>query len=145
MKKILFSLLTCSLMYGYELNEQVSKTDLQTIGASGETVVVDFFASWCVSCKKELPLIEKLSKELKNIQFIGVDVDEEKEEGLAFQKKLGLSFHIYNDNSQKIIKNFDPEGVPAIYILKNGIVKKTHIGAIDNVDMILKKDLVELK
>ncbi len=145
MKKVLFSLLTCSLVYAYSVNEKPAKEDLQTIGANANLVVVDFFASWCVSCKKELPLIEKLSKQLKNVQFIGVDVDEEKEEGLEFQKKLALSFHIYNDTEQKVIKNFDPEGVPAIYILKDGVVKKTHIGAVDDVDLVLKKDLAELK
>ncbi len=145
MKKILLSLLVYSVAFGYSLNKQVLKADLDTIGVKKDVVVIDFFASWCVSCKKELPLIEKLSKQITSVQFIGVDVDEEKEDGLAFQKKLGLSFHVYNDEKQKIIKNFNPEGVPAIYILKNGTIKKIRIGAIDNVDKVLKKDLAEIK
>jgi len=38
-------------------------------------VVVDFFADWCKPCKKIMPLFEKLSKEIDELDFIKVNVD----------------------------------------------------------------------
>lgn len=144
-KKAFMFFVFISVAFSLDIGTKLDTKILEKIGATKEIVVIDFFASWCVSCKKELPLIDKLSKNMQNIDFIGVDSDENKEDGLAFQKELNLDFHIYNDNNQNIIKQFDPIGVPAVYILKNGVVKKMRFGALDDIDKIIKKDISELK
>lgn len=145
MRKILLSLISCSVLFSYEVNDKVALEVLEQIGVKNGITVVDFFASWCVSCKKELPLIDKLSREMKDVHFIGVDSDEEKEDGVEFQKSLNLTFDVYNDNTQKVVKNFNPIGVPALYIIKDGIVKNVHYGALDGIDEIIKKDISEIK
>lgn len=145
MKKIILFLSIVSFTFALEVGDTVKQELLSTIGATKKVVIIDFFASWCVSCKKELPLINKLSKELQEVEFIGIDVDEEKDDGLKFQKKLSIDFSVFNDNNQAIIKQFNPVGVPAIYILQDKIVKKVHIGAIDDVDEVLKKEILELQ
>lgn len=145
MKKIILFLSIISFAFSLDVGNAVQKDLLDKVGATKKVAVIDFFASWCVSCKKELPLINKLAKELKDVDFIGVDVDEEKNEGLEFQKSLKLDFFIYNDNDQNIIKQFNPAGVPAVYILQDGVIKKTYIGAVDSIDEVLKKDILELR
>lgn len=144
-KKVILSLVLISNAFCLEVGDSIDGKLLEKIGASKKIVVIDFFASWCVSCKKELPLVDKLSKDMTNVQFIGIDSDEEKEDGLEFQKSLNLSFHVYNDNDQNIIKSFDPIGVPALYIVDNGVIKNVHFGALDGIDEIIKKDIGKIK
>lgn len=144
-KKIFLSLVLLSFSFALGVNDEIGKEILNKIRVTKKIVVIDFFASWCVSCEKELPLIDKLSKSMNDVQFLGIDSDEKKEEGLAFQKRLKLSFSIFNDNDQKIIKAFDPVGVPAVYIIQNGLIKKSHFGALNNIDEVIKKDILELK
>lgn len=144
-KKVFLFFIFVSVAFSLEVGSKLDAKLLEKIGATKNVVVIDFFASWCVSCKKELPLIDKLSKNMTNVQFLGVDSDEEKEDGIAFQKSLNLSFHVYNDNDQQVIKKFDPIGIPALYIVKDGVIKKAHFGALDNIDEIIKKDIMELK
>lgn len=145
MKKILTLALSCSFLFSYNVNDKIDEDIAKEIGVKKDIVVIDFFASWCVSCKKELPLINKLSKQMQDVDFIGIDVDEDKQEGLSFQKDFNLAFSVYNDNSQNIISKFNPAGVPAIYIIKNNVVKSVHIGAIDDVDLVIKNDIKKIK
>jgi len=55
---------------------------LQVIN-SDKLVVVDFYADWCMPCRFLSPLLEKLSKEYKDVEFYKINVDENQE--LAFE------------------------------------------------------------
>ena len=70
--------------------------------------LVDFFASWCVSCRIELPEVDHLSKELKgeSVEFVGIQVDEDVEVGAKFLKDIALSFRVIDDQSQQVIGVF---------------------------------------
>jgi len=105
--------------------------------------VVDFFASWCISCAKELPLINDLHKssDSKKVEILGVDTDKDIKKGKAFQKKLALDFRVYNDSSQDVIGAFDPIGMPACYIIKNGKIVDAIFGAVDDIDKKLAKKI----
>lgn len=111
---------------------------------NNQTYVIDFFASWCKSCKKELPLVEKVAQE--NVtHIIGVNVDKKEEDGKKFVADLGLTFPIIYDNDKKLVEAFDPMGFPAIYYVKDGKVLNVIFGAVDDIDEQIKKDMQELK
>ena len=56
--------------------EQVSVGVLEDMIAKGDTVVADFFASWCGPCKMMHPIVEEESKKHSDIHFVMLDVDE---------------------------------------------------------------------
>ena len=150
MKKMLFialMLLFSINTYAYKVGDTVSPEVAQHLKLNKNGVTaVNFFASWCVSCRKELPLVNKLSKTTaKHYSIIGVDYDEELKEGLAFQKSLGLTFYVYNDVKQKVTASFNPIGMPALYYVKNNKVVQIRIGAINHIDKVIQKDLESLK
>ena len=55
-----------------------------------KTTILSFFASWCPSCKKELPQLGKLHDGYKKrgIEIIGIDVDKKLEDAHKFQEKM---------------------------------------------------------
>ena len=69
-------------------------------------VLVDFSAEWCGPCQLLKPIFDELSKEIKEIKFVKVDVDEEKE--LALKYGVG--------------------GVPCLILFKNGEVFDMLVG-----------------
>ena len=106
--------------------------------------VIDFFASWCKSCKKELPLVEKVYQD-KSAEIIGINVDKNKEDGEKMVNDLALSFPVVYDTEKTLVESFNPLGFPALYYVKNGKVLNVIFGAVDEIDKKIKADMKELK
>jgi cytochrome c biogenesis protein CcmG, thiol:disulfide interchange protein DsbE len=151
MKNKMLSVVTClvitSNLFAYNVGDTIDDKTAKILNIESGIAVVDFFAAWCISCKKELPLIQKLSSKLESsgVKIVGVDNDEDLNEGIAFQKELGLEFFIYNDTNQEIVSKFEPVGMPAIYYIKDKKVVKTIFGAVDNIDKVILNDLKGIK
>ena len=59
----------------------------------GKVVLLDFWASWCEPCKKELPLLAKMAPRLrsKGIEIVAVNIDDDKAKAADFLKTHGLA------------------------------------------------------
>ena len=145
-KKIIYTLLFSSVaLFALESGENISKEVQEQLKLEENKVyVIDFFASWCKSCKKELPLVLNLYND-KVVEVIGVNVDKKKEDGEKFVKDLNLSFHVVYDTDKKLVETFDPLGFPAIYYVKDGKVLHVIFGAVKNIDEVIKEDIKSIK
>jgi thiol-disulfide isomerase/thioredoxin len=67
---------------------------LDTAGWRGKVVVVNTWGSWCPPCNAEAPDLQKTWESLKGegVEFLGVDLRDSPETGLAFQRKFGLTY-----------------------------------------------------
>lgn len=137
-KTIYLVLLTSSLLFGMQRGDILSSSTLKAlhIGKRG-TYVIDFFASWCHSCSVEMPQLSKLHRSGR-VKVIGVDIDQKPSDAKKFQSRMRkahkLSFGVIDDPKGSIIKRFDPPGVPALYIIKNGKIIGVEIGAKSHID-----------
>ena len=135
----------------YKVGDSVEPAVLSKIGAAaGKVSVVDFFAEWCASCRKELPLISAIQPQLnpQKVEVIGVDVSEDPVLAQAFQQALRakkhLEFRVVNDAEQQLVSKFRPLGFPARYFIKDGKVVGKHIGAQSDVDARIVRELSAL-
>ena len=86
---------------------------------SDKPVFVDFFATWCGPCKMMEPIVEKVSEEVPEVDFVKIDVDDA--EGLAIS--YGIS------------------SIPCMIFFKNGEEADRVIGRVSKqqiVDMVTK-------
>ncbi|MCH9740815.1 MAG: TlpA family protein disulfide reductase [Epsilonproteobacteria bacterium] len=147
LKKFFYSLLFSSvlLLAADSAEENQTKIILNKLNMQDDKVyLIDFFASWCKSCKKELPLISKVHN-AKLVEVIGINVDKKREDGEAFVKELELPFRVIYDEDKSFIEAFDPMGFPAMYYMKNGKILNVVFGAVDSVDKKIADDLKELQ
>lgn len=107
--------------------------------------ILDFFASWCPSCEKELPILSKLHPSLKKrgIELVGIDVDTKSEDGKKFQEKMKkhLPFEVINDTSNTIINQYKPKGMPALIMVKNNNVCGKVFGAVANLEEKIEEQI----
>jgi thiol-disulfide isomerase/thioredoxin len=104
---------------------------LDTAKLKGRVLYVDFWASWCTTCKKSFPILSELNTELKGkgIYFLGINTDEDVKLAKKFLEKTPVNFMNVSDRSQKVVNFFEPKGFPYAYIVgKDGKVHTVKAG-----------------
>jgi len=148
MKIALGTLLLFSNLLAYKINDEISPSMAAHLSLNEDKVyVIDFFASWCASCQKEIPLISQanLKIDTTKVEIIGIDVDKKVANGIKFQERLKkegkLNFRVINDPQNLIISEFNPIGMPTLYYVKNKKVIDIITGAVHNIDSKILDDL----
>lgn len=92
---------------------------LDSAALDGRVVYLDFWASWCTTCKKSFPELNELHQELKSrgIVFIGINTDEDPALAEKFLQSTPADFLILSDKDQKVVSEFNPTGFPTAYII----------------------------
>ena len=144
---IIVFLYTSSVFAAYNVGDTLDSKTVNTLKLQKSKIyILDFFASWCISCKIELPSLNQVNEDLNHFRYkiIGINVDENTDDGKEFVKSLNLNFPIVYDKENKLIGKFEPLGVPAIYYIKDLKVQKVRFGAIEDIAMQISDDLIEL-
>ena len=116
----------------------------------GKVVLVNFWATWCDTCKEEKPLLQKLIRAEKgNDKFAVVTIlfNDSMKNAEAYMKKNGFSFPVLADD-RKVSMNYGVTGVPESFIIsKKGILRHKLIGPVQwddrEVKAALKKFITE--
>lgn len=98
----------------------------------GHPVVLNFFASWCVPCKTELPEFASLSKaDAGKVQFIGIDENDTIGPGSAIVKTTGVTYPVGFDGGTKLVSPYHIIGLPTtLFINSKGVVTQDIAGQI---------------
>ncbi len=102
-----------------------------------KAVVINFWATWCVPCREEMPTLERLARARRDsLEVLGVSVDVvDKEKVRAFVKELGLTFPILLDPDGVAGKPYRIRALPTSYVIDRlGIVRYREVGYRDWLD-----------
>jgi len=85
----------------------------------GKVVVVNFWASWCLECRPEMPVLENLHRELasRGLAIVGVNAREEARAITRYAKQLGLTFPLVLDPAGKINDLYGVIGLPTTFVV----------------------------
>lgn len=109
----------------------------------GTPLVVNFFATWCVPCKAELPLLESryISLHARGLMVLGADEQEGAREVRVFVHAHALTFPVVIDQGSAI-DAYGGDAIPtSLFIDRSGILRAVHIGEMtaDILDTDLQK------
>ncbi|HEX8158467.1 MAG TPA: TlpA disulfide reductase family protein [Solirubrobacteraceae bacterium] len=101
----------------------------------GKVVVLNFWASWCVPCKAEAPMLDKAQQRLQQTgagTVVGVTYDDSTPDALQFVRDHKLSYPNVRDVGTKLASRYGTHQVPETFVIDaQGRIVDLHRGQID--------------
>lgn len=109
----------------------------------GKGVVLNFWATWCPPCRREMPLLESAWRkhQSENVEIVGIDLGESMEDVRRFVDTQGFSYPIWVEPSNagdetvdtnKMLGWFGSAGVPTtVFIKADGRIDKVYVGELN--------------
>jgi len=100
-------------------------------------VILNFFASWCIPCQEETPLLASTARaeQAKGsvIQFVGVDGQDPTSSAVPFITRSGITYPVGKDSDLKVTADlYGLAGEPQTFFIDaSGVVVGHHLGALD--------------
>ena len=127
-----------SLEYFYE-NKFYKEEDLK----KNNYTLINFWAAWCAPCRKEHPLLMRLSKE-KNLKLLGVNFKDKKKQAEIFLNDLGNPYDfLTKDELGKSSVKFGVYGIPESFLVnKELMILKKFVGPLSTEDYNSIKEII---
>jgi len=112
------------------------------LAASTQPMVVNLWASWCIPCRSEAPLLRQAHALLgDDVVFLGIAVEDAPSNSVAFIEEFELAFENRSDQSGSIRGHLGGIGMPVtVFVRPGGEILRTHFGVIDDAALALGID-----
>jgi thiol-disulfide isomerase/thioredoxin len=97
----------------------------------GKVVMLNFWASWCGPCRKEMPLLDEMHKRYNKVGFelFGVNVEKNTADAEKLLRDLGTGFPILWDSDSRVSKLFGVNAMPTTVLIdKDGNIRYVNRG-----------------
>lgn len=97
----------------------------------GKVLVMDFWASWCVPCRRSFPWLNAMHDKYseQGLVIIGINLDESRQDAEAFLAEYPPRFRIWYDESKALARDFDVMAMPMSYVIgRDGAQVARHFG-----------------
>jgi thiol-disulfide isomerase/thioredoxin len=95
----------------------------------GKVIVLDFWATWCGPCRRELPIVDKLRAEFgDDVQFLAIN-DEDSGTVKGFLRKNGYGLTVLMDSKRGVNRTYGVHAIPTIFVIdRGGVIRQHFIG-----------------
>ena len=97
----------------------------------GKVVVLDFWASWCVPCRRSFPWLNTMHQRYaeKGLVIIGVNLDADVEDAKGFLADYPAEFRIHFDTDAVLAEEYGVEAMPSSFVIgRDGEIRARHLG-----------------
>jgi cytochrome c biogenesis protein CcmG, thiol:disulfide interchange protein DsbE len=103
----------------------------------GVPLVVNFWASWCAPCVKEMPDFQRFSEELGDrVPLLGVNVQDAPSNAQAFVDELGITYDLATDPRGELYTDVRGFGMPTtLFVDAEGTIVYRHTGPLDTAQL----------
>lgn len=105
--------------------------NLQLNEYAGKVIVLDFWASWCVPCRRSFPWMNEMQQKYadQGLVVIGVNLDNDSDDAATFLQEYPVKFRIVYDTDKELAREFDVQAMPTSYLIgRDGEIVDMHLG-----------------
>lgn len=111
----------------------------------GKLVYIDFWATWCIPCRKSFPFMNELSNKYSNkgLTIIAINLDKDLSRVKPFLKKYPPNFNISYDQSGMSAEKFNVKVMPSSFLIdRNGRIIYSHSGFRKKDVLVIEKTII---
>ncbi len=113
--------------------ETISREGLDALlqANRGKVILVSYWATWCSSCRKEIPELKKIRADFSEdaLSLVGISLDTNAGQLSAFMKRAGFNYDIFQVPEKSMSGFSEIEVLPTlVFYKKNGAKGWTHTG-----------------
>ena len=88
----------------------------------GKVLIVNFWASWCIPCRKELPSMNRAWAKFKNepIAMLAINVGDDRDAVLAFVEDFPIDFDLLLDRDGRVSQRWEVNAMPTTFVVNPG-------------------------
>lgn len=120
---------TCLVAAAGGADDHKDRIDLERY--AGQVLVVDFWASWCVPCRRSFPWLNAMQAKYESdgLVVLAVNEDSDWQEAARFLADYPAEFRVLHDRDGSIAKKFDLQAMPSTFVFdRNGELAHRHFG-----------------
>jgi peroxiredoxin len=113
----------------------------------GQVIMLNFWATWCGPCRREMPELNKIYTKYRSAGFLllGVNVDQDQANARGVASKLGVQFPVLFDTKQSVSRLYDLSTMPSTVLIdRDGRVRYIHQGYKEGYEDAYEKQIAEL-
>lgn len=113
----------------------------------GQVVMINFWATWCASCRQEMPELNRLHEQYQRAGFVllGVNVDDNPKAAQELSVQLGIRFPVLFDSAKQVSGRYDIDAMPSTLLIgRDGTLRYLHRGYRRGVEKEYEDKLREL-
>jgi len=110
-------------------------------------VMLNFWATWCGPCRREMPQLNRLYAKYRSAGFVlvGVNVDEDRAKAGGLAEQLGLKFPVVFDSAKRVSRLYRLDTMPSTVLIdRDGRVRYLHPGYHDGYEDTYDQQIAEL-
>lgn len=111
------------------------------LAGDGRPVLLNLWASWCIPCRNEMPLLDDLAPTYPSVLFLGVAVNDTRASAEGFVEEIDVEYAIGFDDGGTLTDSYPAPAMPVTYIIGgDGVVRARFFGELtaDRVDALLR-------
>jgi len=100
----------------------------------GDVVLLNFWATWCPPCRKEMPSMIALHEKLaaRGLKLVAVSVDRSSSDLASFVREFQIPFQVLHDADSAISRRYGVFRYPETFLIdRNGVIRQHLVGGID--------------
>ncbi len=102
----------------------------------GTPVVLNFWASWCGPCKKEMPDLVAFAEEHPDVAVIGLAVNDAPADSRRFAERYRVGYELGIDRRADVAGEFGATGLPVtVFVDREGQIVSTQFGSVTRPDL----------
>ncbi|MBN2209665.1 MAG: TlpA family protein disulfide reductase [Candidatus Coatesbacteria bacterium] len=102
----------------------------------GKVVLIDFWATWCIPCRKAMKFYEELFREKhkEGLVILTISIDQREDKVADFLKKRPVSFPVLHDPDKTLMEKYGVLRIPTTFVIdKDGKIQNKYVGIVEKV------------